>query len=211
MKNLIIIGTSGFGREIYHLATQCQGYMSEFQIKGFIDDRLCELDKFSGYPPFLGTVEGYVIQPHDVFVCAKGFAQYKKQHVESILKKGGGFYSLIHPSSAVSPNTSIGQGAIIMAHVFISCEVRIGDFVTLQPFCVIGHDAKIESFAHLNAYAFLGGYAQVEEGGTLHTGAKILPHKKVGAWAVVGAGSVVLRNVKSGVTVFGMPSVQIVE
>lgn len=211
MKNLIIIGASGFGREIYHLATQCKGYNSEFQIGGFIDDKLGALQEFSGYPPFLGTVDGYVIQPHDVFVCAKGFTQYKKQHVENIQRKGGSFYTLIHPSAIINPHVVIGQGVIIQANVFISCEVRIGDFVAIQPYCAIGHDSQIGAFSHFNAYAFMGGYAQCAEGVTLHTGAKVLPRKKVGAWATVGAGSVVMRNVKTEVTVFGMPAITIVD
>ena len=116
---------------------------------------------------------------------------------------------LIHPTAQISPNVEIEQGCVILANVFVSCEVKMGDFVTLQPFCAIGPDVRIASFAHLNAYAFMGGYSQAEEGATLHTGAKVLPHKKVGAWATVGAGGVVLRNVKQGQTVFGVPAMPI--
>jgi sugar O-acyltransferase (sialic acid O-acetyltransferase NeuD family) len=209
MENLIIIGARGFGREVYHLATQCKGYRSEFEIKGFLDDKANALEGVGGYPPILGPVEAYVIQPDDVFVCALGDTRYKKHYVELVQGKGGVFHTLIHPSSIVSPNASLCQGSIILANVCVSCEVRIGEFVTLQPFCLIGHDAQIGAFAHLNAYAFMGGYAQLEEGVTLHTGAKVLPHKKVSAWATVGAGSVVLRHVKPGATVFGMPAMQI--
>ena len=38
MKSLIIIGARGYGREMYHLATQCREYGREWEIKGFIDD-----------------------------------------------------------------------------------------------------------------------------------------------------------------------------
>ncbi len=207
MKNLIIIGARGFGREVYHLATQCKGYRSEFEIKGFLDDKADALDGVGGYPSILGAVETYVIQADDVFVCALGEAKFKKQYVDLVRGMGGLFYTLIHPSAMISPNAKIGQGALILSNVFVSCEVQVGDFVTLQPFCTIGHDARIGSFAHLNAYAFMGGHAHADEGVTLHTGAKILPHKKIGAWATVGAGSVVLRHVKPGNTVFGVPAV----
>jgi len=211
MKNLIIIGARGFGREVFHLATQCKGYLSEFKVKGFLDDKADALDGLRGYPTIVGPAEAYAPESDDVFVCALGDAKFKRKYVELVLEKGGLFHTLIHPSAIISPNASFGQGAIILSNVFVSCEVRLGDFVTLQPFCAIGHDARIGAFAHLNAYAFMGGYAQLEEGVTLHTGAKVLPHKKVGAWATVGAGSVVLRNVKPGQTVFGVPAMPIME
>ena len=35
MKNLLIIGARGFGREIYNLALESIGYGTEFTIKGF--------------------------------------------------------------------------------------------------------------------------------------------------------------------------------
>ncbi len=207
MKKLIIIGARGFGREIYHLATQCQGYLSEFEVKGYLDDKEDALDGFCGYPSILGAVETYTPQRDDVFVCALGDAKSKKHYVELVQEKGGAFFSLVHPTSIISATASIGQGALVLSHVLVSCEVKIGDFVTLQPFCAIGHDARIGSFSHLNAYAFMGGGAQCEEGVTLHTGAKVLPKKKVGAWATVGACSVVLRNVRPDVTVFGNPAI----
>jgi sugar O-acyltransferase (sialic acid O-acetyltransferase NeuD family) len=209
MKNLIIIGARGFGREVYHLATQCQGYLTDFAVKGFLDDQADALSGITGYPPILGAVEAYAVQPGDVFVCALGSAKFKKHYVGIMLNKGGEFLSLCHPSAMVNRDSEIGPGAIILANVFVSCEVRLGAFVTLQPFCAIGHDAQIGAYCHLNAYAFMGGFAECSEGVTLHTGAKVLPHKKVGAWATVGVGSVVLRNVKPGQTVFGMPAIAI--
>ena len=211
MNNLIIIGARGFGREIYNLATQCDGYSTEFEVKGFLDDKADALDGFNCYPPILGAVESYVIQLGDIFVCAQGDPKYKKHYVELVKGMGGRFQTLIHPSSIVNSNTVLGQGCLILPNVYISCDVQVEDFVTFQPFCVIGHDARIGAFSHLNCYAFMGGYAQCEEGVTLHTGAKVLPHKKIGAWSTVGAGSVVLRSVRTRQTVFGVPAMTIAD
>ena len=210
MRNLIIIGARGFGREVYHLATQCEGYGRDFCVKGFLDDKKESLDGLCGYPMVLGDVESYDIEPDDVFVCALGEPVYKKHYVEIMLGKGGVFISLVHPSAIITFNTRLGQGSIVLSGAYLSCDLSLGDFITFQPFCVIGHDARIDSFCHLNSYAFMGGYASLGEGVTLHTGAKVLPHKKIGSWATVGAGSVVLRNVKSGQTVFGMPAATII-
>ena len=72
MKNLIIIGARGFGREVSDLAQYCIGYKSEFVIKGFLDDDNEILDKFIGYPPIIDSVENYAIEENDIFICEIG-------------------------------------------------------------------------------------------------------------------------------------------
>jgi molybdopterin biosynthesis enzyme MoaB len=37
MRNLIIIGAGGMGRTIYDMALENNGYLKDFQIKGFIE------------------------------------------------------------------------------------------------------------------------------------------------------------------------------
>jgi hypothetical protein len=44
MKQLIIIGARGFGREVYSLAKRSIGYNEDFVMKGFLDDKLDALD-----------------------------------------------------------------------------------------------------------------------------------------------------------------------
>lgn len=209
MKKLVIIGARGFGREVFHLATKCHGYLDDYVIKGFIDSNSEALQGLPGYPPILNSVEAYTPDVDDVFICALGEPKFKKYYIDIIKDKKGVFFSLIHTSANVCSHARIGEGAIIQAYAFVSAEVIISDYVTIQPYAGIGHDAKIGAYCQLNSYAFMGGFAEIAEGVTLHAGAKILPYKKVGAWATVGAGSVVLRNVKPGETVFGMPAMSI--
>lgn len=209
MKRLLIIGARGFGREIYNLATECDGYGSDFVVAGFLDDKSDALDGYEGYPSILGSVEDYDIGEKDVFVCALGDVLYKRKYVQMILDKGGEFMPLIHPNAYVSKNVKMGTGCIVCRNALISCDVTLGDFVTIQPFSDLGHDARVGDFCHLNTYAFLGGYAELGEMVTVHTGGIVLPHKKINDNATVGAGSVVIRNVKEGTTVFGQPAMKI--
>ncbi|MDY4525398.1 MAG: acetyltransferase [Treponema sp.] len=206
MKQLIIIGARGFGREIYNLAIETKEYKNEYEVKGFLDDKQDALAGYKGYPPIISSVEDYVIQEDDVFICALGDVNYKRKYVEIILNKGGDFITLIHPTAHIGMNTKIGKGCIILQNVHISCDIEIGDFVSIQPFSAVGHDVKIKDWCHLNAYSFFGGYVEVEEMATVQTGGIIVPHKKIGRNAVLGAGSVAIKNVKEGSTVFGVPA-----
>ena len=79
MKNLIIIGAGGFGRSVYNLAIQCDGYGKDYKIKGFIDDNIHALDNYKGYPPIIGSDKDYQILEDDVFVNSIGNIKTKKK------------------------------------------------------------------------------------------------------------------------------------
>ncbi len=209
MKDLIIIGARGFGRELYDLATQCTAYNKEWTIKGYLDDKQDALEGYDGFPPILGPVETYEVQPNDVFVCALGSIEFKKKYVNIILEKGGKFTNIIHPTAVISNLAKIGTGFIISAFSYVSCNVTIGDFVTIQTHTGIGHDGVVKDWAVINAYVFLGGFCEVGEGTFVGPGAKVIPYKKLGDYSTVGIGSVVMKNVKPNVTVFGSPAKEI--
>jgi len=61
MKNLVIIGARGFGREVYNIAKQT----NQFNLIGFLDDNKSSLDGFTDYPPILSSVEDYEIGEND--------------------------------------------------------------------------------------------------------------------------------------------------
>ena len=211
MKHLIIIGARGFGREIFSTVIYTKPYISgAIDVKGFLDDKADALSGLDGkWPPILGSVEDYSIQEDDIFFCALGDSYWRKHYAQIIEKKGGDFMTIIHPTAAVSPDARIGKGCSIGSFTSISPNVNIGDHVIIQSYVDIGHDASVADYASIESYVFLGGYASVGTKSTMHTKSSIIPHKQVGNDCVVGFGSVVMRNVKDGLHVFGNPAVKI--
>ena len=206
MKSLIIVGARGFGREVYDLAMQCDGYNVDYSIKGFLDDKADALNDFKNYPPIISSVEDYEIQTDDIFVCALGTVQWKKHYAELILQKGGDFINLIHPTTKINTNAIIGKGLLVFMYSNISNDCIIEDFVTIQGYVGLGHDTKIKKWAHLSSYSFTGGFVVLEEESTLNTRATVLPHIIVKKGATIGACSLVIKNVKENTTVFGIPA-----
>ena len=209
MKHLIIIGARGFGRELYFLAQNAIGYGSDFDIKGYLDDKKDALDSYTNYPPILSSVEDYTIQEDDVFICALGDVQYKRKYVELISRKQGVFISLIHKNAHILPTAAIGRGCIIFQNVQVSANVHVGDFVTLQPMVFLGHDATIGNWCHLNTHCVCNGFVSLDEMVTLHTSSIVAPKMHIGKNSIVGAGSAVFRNVPENVTVLGNPAKKI--
>lgn len=206
MKHLIIIGARGYGRVVYNLAVDCIANGSDFDIKGFLDSKTDALDCYENYPPIISSVEDYQIQTDDVFVCALGEVKYKKLYAEKILSKGGEFISIISPHAIVMTNVEFGCGCIVGDGANIGCDTKIGNFTTILGLASIGHDVEIGDWCHIGGFCFMGGFSKLNEGATIQTGSKILPKKIIGEYASVGAGSVVIRNVKDGTSVFGVPA-----
>jgi sugar O-acyltransferase (sialic acid O-acetyltransferase NeuD family) len=210
MKNLIIIGARGFGREIYNVAIQTKEHNIEWTIKGFLDDKADALDEFKNYPPIISSVEDYQVQDNDLFICALGDVNYKKKYINSVLVKGGKFTNIIHPTVIINNNTKLGIGIIICPFTYISNDVTIGNFVTIQTHSAVGHDVKIGDYSQINALTFFGGFVELKEGVTINPGANIAPKKIIAENTIVGLNSAVLKNTKPNCTVYGNPAKEII-
>lgn len=206
MKQLLIIGARGWGREVYDIAKACIATGTELRVKGFLDDKSDALDGYENYPPILGPVETYDVKPDDVFVCALGDVNYKKHYSDIILNKGGEFVSLVHPTAYFGSNVKIGKGCILGPYVSISSDSKVGDFVTFLIKSHVGHDCFIGDYTHIGTLTNISGFVTVGKMVTIHPCCNIIPHKKVGDNAVIGTGSVVISKVKEGTTVFGNPA-----
>ena len=212
MRELLIIGARGFGRETYRTFVNTKAYKDgKVTVKGFLDDNSAALNGLNGdWPPIIGAVETYDVQPNDVFFCALGDSHWRKHYAEIIEEKGGCFINIIHPMALISPIATIGKGCFIGPFTTISPNVLIGNHVMIHSFDDLGHDVEIGDYASIESYVFLGGYAKVGELSTMHTKSSIIPHKCIGKECVVGFGSVVMRNIKDGIHVFGNPAKKII-
>ena len=208
-KNLYIVGARGFGRELALAFPLWPGFYDHYLIKGFLDDKADALVGLGEYPPIVSSVEDFSPGENDVVVCGLGMVQWRRKYIEILLAKGARFETLVHPCSTVFPTARIGVGCLVMNNVLISANVRVDDFVLLHDNVVLGHDTKIGTHSVLENGVFAGGGVRVGSCATIHTRALIVPHQCVGNNAVVGAGSVVIRNVKDGSTVFGNPAQRI--
>lgn len=211
MKQLYIIGARGWGREVYQaVKTTSDVLKGEMVIKGFLDSKTDAFDGLRGnYPPIICAPEDYEIQPDDIFFIAMGDPNWRKHYAELMEKKGGHFYSYISPNAFVADTAVIGEGSYVSRWTVISDNVNVGKHVIVHPYSALGHDAIVKDYGTLLNAVFMGGSAELGECSTLNPKSVIIPHKKVGKNAVVGAGSVVIRNVKDGNSVIGNPAVKL--
>ena len=210
MKNLIIIGAGGMGRQVCLFAQSCEGFNREYVIKGFLDDNLHAMEGYEGFPPVLGTVGGYQIQSNDVFFNSIGDISAKKKCIKEILDRGGEFITLIHPTAIISEGAKIGRGCMISCRAGIGTETEVGDFCLIQDNAIIGHDVRVGNFCRIDCNVVLIAGVKLDEGVCVHTSSVINHNVHIGENAMVGALSFVIRNVKPGMAVQGNPAKRIV-
>jgi sugar O-acyltransferase (sialic acid O-acetyltransferase NeuD family) len=116
------------------------------------------------------------------------------------------FTNAIHPSATISRFASFGVGSMILHGAIIQAQARVGDHVIINTGTQVDHDCVIGNFVHLAPKVVLCGTVQVGEGTFIGASATVIPGKKIGAWAIIGAGAVVISDVPDGAVVVGNPA-----
>jgi len=121
-------------------------------------------------------------------------------------KTNHAFANAIHSSVIFSKFASLGVGNMLLHRVTVQAQTRIGNHVIVNTGSQIDHDCVIGDFVHLAPGVVLCGTVQVGEGAFVGASATVIPGKKIGAWAVVGAGAVVVKDVPDHAVVVGNPA-----
>ena len=111
----------------------------------------------------------------------------------------------VHPFSWVHPGVSLGRGTVVCAGAVVQPGAQVGSHVILNTKSSVDHDSRVGDYAHIAA-AHLAGGASIGEGCLMGLGSVVLPSIQVGAWATVGAGAIVTKDVAPRTTVVGIPA-----
>jgi len=206
-KKIVVIGTGGAGRGIMDLIESCNQEENIYDPLGFV------VDPQFGTPgtmiidkPILGGFDWLENNASKVYVvCAVGESHLRLRVVNRLIKMNCRFINLIHPWSKQCSSrwVTFGEGVIINGGQADN-SVRIGNHVYINALAVIGHDSTLMDFVTIAPGVHLSGYVTLETGSFIATGATILPKVKVGEWAVVGAGSVIHKDVAPNATAVGI-------
>lgn len=207
MKKIAIYGAGGLGKEVKSLIEQINGKMPIWDIIGFFDDG--KHGQIVNGKPVLGGIEvmNNWKDPLSV-IFAIGNPQIKKFLSDKCHNHNLSYPVLIHPSVIIQDLQSckIGSGSMICAGSILTVDVVIGDHVLINLNTTIGHDVKVGAFSSIMPSVNLSGNVTLEESVFIGSGSNIINSVRLANDSIIGAGSVVLKNVNIGDTVVGVPA-----
>ena len=206
MKDLVIVGASGFGREILHMIEEINTVEPTWNVLGFLDDNPHALDRFQLGYQVIDSIFGW--KPSRGEVCVLGIADPKtKERIVPVLKqKGAHFETIISPTASVAAGSKLGEGVIIFGYTGISVNVTVGDFVFFNAMVGIGHDAVIGDYCTFGPKACISGYTVMGRCVNIGALASTYPGITVGDYATIGMNSAAIRRVKANTTVIAVPA-----
>ena len=214
MKDIVIYGAGGFGREVACLIRLINESEREtkWNIIGFLDDDEKIWGKDNKYGKVLGGADwlNSYVKPIAVAV-AVGSSSAVQAITSRINNPHVEFPNIIAPSVSFLDKKSVrmGKGNIICSSCLISCNVTIGDFNLLNGYIPVGHDAVIGNYNIIMPSTNISGCVSIGDKNFLGVKSTVLQCVKIGNDVRVGAGSVVMRNTKDGYLYMGNPATKV--
>lgn len=205
MKDLIIIGAGGLGKEVAWIIERINKNDYTWNILGFLDDnKQIQGTSINGYK-VLGSISDYVKYKDSYFVCAIASSIIRKEIIKN-LPYDIKYATIIDTSIELSNYVEIGEGTIISLNSTLTVNIKIGNHVIINYDCTIGHDSMLNDFSTLYPSVNVSGNVKINECSEIGTGTQIIQGLTIGHNTIVGAGAVVTKDLPSNCTAVGVPA-----
>lgn len=201
MKDIIIVGFGGFGREVAVWAEDCGR-----DVAGFLDDATPV--GLHGRFKVLGGVLSWSDYTDAQFVVAVGDPRTRKMLVEKMCSIGEPpFATLIHPTVVRDDSSrEVGEGSIICAGCVMTTDYKIGRHVIINICSTVAHDNVLGDFVTVAPMVAISGNVTLENGVEIGTAAALRQGVHVAEGAMVGMGSVLTKDVPANTIFLGNPA-----
>lgn len=197
-KKLIIFGIE----DVAELANFYFSRFTDFKVEALcIDEKFIKETNQFGLPIISFSEATLSYSPKDIyFFVALGYSkvnEIRKQKYELIKELGYQLASFISPKANILSKSKIGENVFILEDNTVQPFVHIGNNVTLWSGNHIGHHSFISDHCFISSQVVVSGRVLVEEQCFLGVNSTIRDHLKIGKRSVIGAGSLILSDVRS--------------
>jgi sugar O-acyltransferase (sialic acid O-acetyltransferase NeuD family) len=200
--HLLIIGTGGQGKVVLDCAEKYYKKIS------FLTNDP-DTKSIGNYPIFFeqNITQEYILKNFDEIIVAIGNNNARLTLSLKYILLGKKLATIIHPSAAVSKYAIIEEGTVVFANAVVNPFAKIGKACIINTGSIIEHDCILEAGVHISPNAVMGGAVNIGKRTWVCVGSSIANTIKIGEDVIVGAGSVVLKDVPNNVLVAGIPAI----
>ena len=116
------------------------------------------------------------------------------------------YITLIHPSAVIGSGVKLGEGTVVMANAVINSDSFIGKHCIINTAASVDHECEIADYVHISPGVHLAGNVKIGEESWIGIGACVSNGLGIMKNSVVGAGTVVIRDIPDGCTAVGNPA-----
>lgn len=210
MKNIFIVGGSGFARECYNTLIYLADYGKEITFGGFLGYKTKEFGEvnYKTYQHlYKGDVDDYEFGEDDYVIIGSGDINLRREIYENLKARGVEFYTLISIDSVITETSEIGEACILQKSA-LSVNVKIGKCNILNGGVNVGHDAEIGDFNVIAPRTTILGGVKIGDFNSIGTNAVLLPHAKIGNNNKIAPLSAVYRGCKDNCYMIGNPALK---
>lgn len=198
MKSICIFGAGGSARETSWIAQRC----------GYEVAALLDLQDGESYGEIPVLAENFFDKTKHLAVVAIGSSARRKKIVNNIASKHGDvFISLIDPSVLMlSPNITIGNGAVIAPQCVLTCDIIVGEFCQINIGSSIMHDVQAGSFFTTAPGVRINGKVKIGDMVYFGSNASTKEEISITDQVVIGAGACVVKDITESGVYVGIPA-----
>ena len=205
-KKIVIIGAGGTGIQISDSIKRSDKY----QLVGFLDDMQSYKNKAYDDIPVIGNLKEWDKLPIEVNFINSLYGPTKNSDFYNIVSSMGipdyRWATICDPSSVISISACIACGVYIGPNCVVQAFSEIGKLSCILGNTYIAHHDVIENYVVCANSVAIGGNVIIKKGAYLGMNCCIRESLKIGTFATIGMGSVVIKDIPDYVIVAGNPA-----
>ncbi|MCX6148235.1 MAG: acetyltransferase [Candidatus Kapabacteria bacterium] len=205
MNRIVVIGGGGHAKVLISNIKK----LNHYDIIGYTDLRI-QFDilgiKYLGNDDILKELKLQNISKAAIGVGSMNTSDLREQIFKNASSIGFSFPTIISPTAIVNENVEIGDATTVFDGVIINSESIIGKGVILNTNSTIEHDCQIDDFVHIAPSVTLSGNVKIGRYSMIGVGSTIVQGVQITEKVIVGAGSVVIKDILESGTYVGCPA-----
>ena len=212
LDGFCVFGASGHGLTIATYLQRHFGALGVGRLAAFVDDERGGRDEMLQGVPIVSCEEWRARLRHLLCVVGIGSPSKKRAVAERLAAAGARFENIYDRlPEDTHPHVVFDVGAFVAWGIFIGPMTVVGRHVQVLPNCSVGHDVSIGDYSTICPSCTISGYVNIGPevflgAGTIIVNGRSDRRLRIGAGAVLAAGSVVTKDVPAGESWCGNPA-----